>query len=346
MLHSIETCKILDYLQMFSIDLEELDDKDSLSYRVADKHYITTVKNYYNELQNEKEIILKYANKNYNLFTSLFFFFMKEHDINSINKLLEGIRNMECDIFYKILFKALSIEDTEGDDFEVINAIKASPDIKWNILFMVKCFNETKLEICDLLSRVYPKFDEYEDLLIQQVQQHAKEICKKIQFQPETYYHVIFREHIDDVIMKSYNFHSAEHYLLYMNAFIGIINRQDSKTVCITGIYMLPFYALKEHDQLYNEEIKHKVLKALADPSRLLILKMIYSGITSNKKLAELLNITPAGVSYQTNQLISVGLLTYKSSNQESNLTVNTPLIKLVFNSVLDEFDQYVVIKK
>ena len=84
---------------------------------------------------------------------------------------------------------------------------------------------------------------------------------------------------------------------------------------------------------------KKEQLKALSDPSRFAILKMVKEGKLSNKEMAEQLHITPAGISYQLNQLLTVGLVRYctKETGRGKRYVINEQYLKEVFDSILDE---------
>lgn len=90
---------------------------------------------------------------------------------------------------------------------------------------------------------------------------------------------------------------------------------------------------------LENEVID--ILKGLSDPTRYKILKSIKSGISSNKVLAKLNQVSPyCAITYQLNYLQNIHLIEYDKT-KKTYYSVNSDLIRTIVNAVKIGFFLY-----
>lgn len=344
MICDIEKVKALDFLKSFNLETDEIEDTESLAYRITDTYYINTVNSYLNEIKLYKSEIEKYISLDYNLFLSLYFYLDDKKHINTIYDYFKDLESITKYEFKKLVFSNFKIEfnvDNNQDDYNLVDSINIDSSGKWNLLNMIQSTSKTLIDIRRLLEKLYPIFNKYEDVLIERSKDKMQSIIKKIKEHPKKFYHDILDEYVSSELIDSIDFEDTEHYIIYMNAHLFISEVVGNKRILATGIYLPEYFKHKNINDLFNNEIRQQVMKSLADPSRFKILTLIHSGVNSNKKIAEVLGITPAGVSYQTNQLTSVELLKHQSSDTDPKLTVNTKLIEDVFNYILSDFRVY-----
>ena len=101
-------------------------------------------------------------------------------------------------------------------------------------------------------------------------------------------------------------------------------------------------YGLAHEARLYGEDVRKKTdafIKALGDPSRLTILRLISGRKWYGKELAERLDLSTATVSYHLEKLMAAGLIQIESSKQRRLLySVNTKGIQDLISSLETEF--------
>ena len=344
MICDIEKAKALDFLKSFNLEMDEIEDTNSLAYRITDTYYINTVNSYLNEIKLYKSEIDKYISPEYNLFLNLYFYLDDKKQINNIYDYFKELESITKYEFKKLVFSNFNIgfnDYNNQDDYSIVESINTDSRGKWNLLSMIQSTSKTLIDIRKLLEKLYPIFNRYEDVLIERSKDKMQSIIKMIKEQPKRFYRDMLDEYVSSKLIDSIDFEDTEHYVIYMNAHLFISEVFGNKRILATGIYLPEYFKYKNINDLFNNERRQQVMKSLADPSRFKILTLIHSGVNSNKKIAEVLGITPAGVSYQTNQLTSVELLKHQSSDIETKLIVNTKLIEDVFNYILSDFGIY-----
>ena len=166
--------------------------------------------------------------------------------------------------------------------------------------------------------------------------ERAEEIQSSIEEKTREYYEDVLEDKVE--IDEKY-LEESIHYILFMSRFSIVISDAEEKKRLVTGVHVQEVKHYKKENQRLGEEEKEKVLKALSDPNRFSILKMLKEGKLSNKEMAERLKITPAGVTYQMNHLVSVGLVRYctKENGRGKNYIVNVSYLEKIFESILKE---------
>lgn len=326
-----QQCEMIDYFLSFSLLVEDFEEN---RYPFIDQEEEEIVKEYREQLEKRRKIIEKYCLKEYNLLFGLYLLNKKE--FQTLDQLEQQLEEMDQKEWKDAIFSILGLEKEEEEEFEAINSLHILDKQKWNLFSIIKDKKKSLLEIKALFEELYPLFSYYEEKLMKKNKERAKEIQSSIQEKTREYYEDVLEDKVE--IDEKYLAESI-HYILFMSRFSIVISDAEEKKRLVTGVHVQEVKHYKKENQRLGEEEKEKVLKALSDPNRFSILKMLKEGKLSNKEMAERLKITPAGVTYQMNHLVGVGLVRYctKENGRGKNYMVNVSYLEKVFESILKE---------
>ncbi len=326
-----QQCEMIDYFLSFSLLVEDFEEN---RYPFIDQEEEEIVKEYRAQLEKRKKTIEKYCLKEYNLLFGLYLLNKKE--FQTLEQLEQQLEEMDQKEWKDAIFSILGLEKEEEEEFEAINSLHILDKQKWNLFSIIKDKKKSLLEIKALFQELYPLFSYYEEKLMKKNKERAKEIQSSIEEKTREYYEDVLEDKVE--IDEKYLAESI-HYILFMSRFSIVISDAEEKKRLVTGVHVQEVKHYKKENQRLGEEEKEKVLKALSDPNRFSILKMLKEGKLSNKEMAERLKITPAGVTYQMNHLVGVGLVRYctKENGRGKNYMVNVSYLEKVFESILKE---------
>lgn len=326
-----QQCEMIDYFLSFSLLVEDFEEN---RYPFIDQEEEEIVKEYRAQLEKRRKTIEKYCLKEYNLLFGLYLLNKKE--FQTLEQLEQQLEEMDQKEWKDAIFSILGLEKEEEEEFEAINSLHILDKQKWNLFSIIKDKKKSLLEIKVLFQELYPLFSYYEEKLMKKNKERAKEIQSSIEEKTREYYEDVLEDKVE--IDEKYLAESI-HYILFMSRFSIVISDAEEKKRLVTGVHVQEVKHYKKENQRLGEEEKEKVLKALSDPNRFSILKMLKEGKLSNKEMAERLKITPAGVTYQMNHLVGVGLVRYctKENGRGKNYMVNVSYLEKVFESILKE---------
>lgn len=326
-----QQCEMIDYFLSFSLLVEDFEEN---RYPFIDQEEEEIVKEYRAQLEKRRKTIEKYCLKEYNLLFGLYLLNKKE--FQTLEQLEQQLEEMDQKEWKDAIFSILGLEKEEEEEFEAINSLHILDKQKWNLFSIIKDKKKSLLEIKALFQELYPLFSYYEEKLMKKNKERAKEIQSSIEEKTREYYEDVLEDKVE--IDEKYLAESI-HYILFMSRFSIVISDAEEKKRLVTGVHVQEVKHYKKENQRLGEEEKEKVLKALSDPNRFSILKMLKEGKLSNKEMAERLKITPAGVTYQMNHLVGVGLVRYctKENGRGKNYIVNVSYLEKVFESILKE---------
>ena len=326
-----QQCEMIDYFLSFSLLVEDFEEN---RYPFIDQEEEEIVKEYRAQLEKRRKTIEKYCLKEYNLLFGLYLLNKKE--FQTLEQLEQQLEEMDQKEWKDAILSILGLEKEEEEEFEAINSLHILDKQKWNLFSIIKDKKKSLLEIKALFQELYPLFSYYEEKLMKKNKERAKEIQSSIEEKTREYYEDVLEDKVE--IDEKYLAESI-HYILFMSRFSIVISDAEEKKRLVTGVHVQEVKHYKKENQRLGEEEKEKVLKALSDPNRFSILKMLKEGKLSNKEMAERLKITPAGVTYQMNHLVGVGLVRYctKENGRGKNYMVNVSYLEKVFESIRKE---------
>ena len=326
-----QQCEMIDYFLSFSLLVEDFEEN---RYPFIDQEEEEIVKEYRAQLEKRRKTIEKYCLKEYNLLFGLYLLNKKE--FQTLEQLEQQLEEMDQKEWKDAIFSILGLEKEEEEEFEAINSLHILDKQKWNLFSIIKDKKKSLLEIKALFQELYPLFSYYEEKLMKKNKERAEEIQSSIEEKTREYYEDVLEDKVE--IDEKYLAESI-HYILFMSRFSIVISDAEEKKRLVTGVHVQEVKHYKKENQRLGEEEKEKVLKALSDPNRFSILKMLKEGKLSNKEMAERLKITPAGVTYQMNHLVGVGLVRYctKENGRGKNYMVNVSYLEKIFESIRKE---------
>ena len=326
-----QQCEMIDYFLSFSLVVEDFEEN---RYPFIDQEEEEIVKEYRAQLEKRRKTIEKYCLKEYNLLLGLYLLNKKE--FQTLEQLEQQLEEMDQKEWKDAIFSILGLEKEEEEEFEAINSLHILDKQKWNLFSIIKDKKKSLLEIKALFQELYPLFSYYEEKLMKKNKERAEEIQSSIEEKTREYYEDVLEDKVE--IDEKY-LEESIHYILFMSRFSIVISDAEEKKRLVTGVHVQEVKHYKKENQRLGEEEKEKVLKALSDPNRFSILKMLKEGKLSNKEMAERLKITPAGVTYQMNHLVGVGLVRYctKENGRGKNYMVNVSYLEKIFDSILKE---------
>lgn len=204
------------------------------------------------------------------------------------------------------LAKKVKFQDNKRRD-RVIEALENPEETKQRFYlllsqFYTRCFNPIESDIISLISS---KKEKYELLLKENPQKFVEQYLNLDSINDiEISIHLSFFKYI-----------SCHHYSIYLEGFSDWF---------ILGIYS---------DLLFDEDLSAERLsnffKAISDPNRIEILKLLSERPWFGQELAEKLNITPATISYHMSFLQRSGVVTFNRADNRSYYCLNnSKLIK------------------
>lgn len=326
-----QQCEMIDYFLSFSLVVEDFEEN---RYPFIDQEEEEIVKEYRAQLEKRRKTIEKYCLKEYNLLFGLYLLNKKE--FQTLEQLEQQLEEMDQKEWKDAIFSILGLEKEGEEEFEAINRLHILDKQKWNLFSIIKDKKKSLLEIKALFQELYPLFSYYEEKLMKKNKERAEEIQSSIEEKTREYYEDVLEDKVE--IDEKY-LEESIHYILFMSRFSIVISDAEEKKRLVTGVHVQEVKHYKKENQRLGEEEKEKVLKALSDPNRFSILKMLKEGKLSNKEMAERLKITPAGVTYQMNHLVGVGLVRYctKENGRGKNYMVNVSYLEKIFDSILKE---------
>lgn len=326
-----QQCEMIDYFLSFSLVVEDFEEN---RYPFIDQEEEEIVKEYRAQLEKRRKTIEKYCLKEYNLLFGLYLLNKKE--FQTLEQLEQQLEEMDQKEWKDAIFSILGLEKEGEEEFEAINSLHILDKQKWNLFSIIKDKKKSLLEIKALFQELYPLFSYYEEKLMKKNKERAEEIQSSIEEKTREYYEDVLEDKVE--IDEKY-LEESIHYILFMSRFSIVISDAEEKKRLVTGVHVQEVKHYKKENQRLGEEEKEKVLKALSDPNRFSILKMLKEGKLSNKEMAERLKITPAGVTYQMNHLVGVGLVRYctKENGRGKNYIVNVSYLEKIFESILKE---------
>ncbi len=326
-----QQCEMIDYFLSFSLVVEDFEEN---RYPFIDQEEEEIVKEYRAQLEKRRKTIEKYCLKEYNLLFGLYLLNKKE--FQTLEQLEQQLEEMDQKEWKDAIFSILGLEKEGEEEFEAINSLHILDKQKWNLFSIIKDKKKSLLEIKALFQELYPLFSYYEEKLMKKNKERAEEIQSSIEEKTREYYEDVLEDKVE--IDEKY-LEESIHYILFMSRFSIVISDAEEKKRLVTGVHVQEVKHYKKENQRLGEEEKEKVLKALSDPNRFSILKMLKEGKLSNKEMAERLKITPAGVTYQMNHLVGVGLVRYctKENGRGKNYMVNVSYLEKIFESIRKE---------
>lgn len=348
-----DVSRILDYLAFPSIyfgkDKHALL-KDDLMSEVIEDEFIDYIDKFKQQLSPYEEDIASffpkdlYSNLDYvNILTSAYpvYTYSNEHtylqdvlnsdDKEFKSKLIHALVNIEEDDPDK---SAVSVD--ESNAMQHINSLNINPANKWNLLMMIQDPKAYLKRYIALLENVQSFFYSYYKKKEVDVETTGKNLASR--FSEDTL--ETFKSITYDSI--SYDFASTDECHLYISAVFPYTLRLSTGNYCriVWGLKME--YSFQKTHEIKEDKLieRVKIFKALGDKTRYNVLKLIASGVSSIKDIAQELDVSSATISYHMNEFLTSGIVKLNfEKSKKSGYRVDRDKLDEVIKALLDDLD-------
>lgn len=293
--------------------------------------------------------------------------FKDDLKIKSIDDLFKIILNMnEKELIYSAISKfLLSIIYDDSQSFEEFSSFSFDEDTIYDINKLLKIVNESNLETdvkwtfmlfynnpvdyikkyIDIMNEIYPIFIKYYNKFEKNIINIGEDIEKLIKEEGATAVNRLTLSVLDDNILNNTDFLRIIISFTFPNAiafsesidFKNINKKSKTNTIIWGTNYKKISDAIM---QIKEDDIGNRVdiFKSLGDKTRYEVLRLISQGVHSNKKLAELTNVSTATISYHVNSFVENGILIIKRIDNKLTHVIDYEVMENLIVGFKDDF--------
>ncbi|QWC00024.1 helix-turn-helix domain-containing protein [Mycoplasmatota bacterium] len=320
-----EASQAIDYILFPSIYYfidEQKKNEDELLEQVISEEYMSFIEKITTLLEPYKDEISKFYNEDIYAtydFSNILIHGFPIYDYHSEHEYLRDLSKMnEADLRRVMIKTLLTMDDDEGseEDYRLneataisyINGLNIDSSNKWNLLMMIQKPKDYLKDFIALLEKVQSLFYSYYEKKVSEATEYGMALAKRLSEDTEN----TFKEITHDAI--HYDFSESENCYLYVSVIFPYSLRFSNDDDCriIWGMNMekswKKLYEIRE-DKL-SERVK--IFKALGDKTRYGTLKLLASGESSIKEIANKLDVSSATISYHVNEFLTSGIVNLK----------------------------------
>lgn len=358
--------RLYDFLQfpglVYFREVDEKLEEDNSLKDLCTKSYLDFVKKAEDRLMSFKNDIEIFYNKEY---LSKYNFIDQIFKINNIfnykdeKSYLDMLLNLnEEEINRSIIYSIITsqeeyntyseeamkrAEEISTDKNEIISFIKNLPteaSIKWNLFLIVEEPVKYMKKYVDLMNRILPMFKDLYSSFEDEINDYGRDLVD--------YLNKNGPKGLDDItcsIVDAKVLDEKEN-----NIFISVVS---SYTIRIMSTTKKPYVAwglkmeeafkkIKEiNENKVNERVQ--IFKNLGDKTRYEVVKLIASGKTSTKEIAETLGVTSATISYHINNLVTSKIIKLDKTENRYGYIVDYDLLEDCIDSLKEDliFSKY-----
>jgi DNA-binding transcriptional ArsR family regulator len=262
-------------------------------------------------------------------------------DYSDEHQYLEDIQSMDDNDFKNKLIKALITMDDDDDEeisfdemnaTEYINNLKIDSANKWNLFLMVQNPKQFLTDFINFLKLIEPMFYQVYKTYVDQVKEVGLDVSKRLSKNTvESFKKITYN-------LINYEFNGSEEICnFYVSAIFPYSLRLKGDCTIVWGLKSE--FSFKKVTEINENQLTQrvKVFKALGDKTRYEVLKMIASGVSSVKNIAENLDVSSATISYHINEFLTTGII-YINRNKEKKAGYKIDFEKL--KSVIESFKE------
>lgn len=315
--------KLIDFLNSFILVKNwEGEDSDPAFERIKDDFYIEIVESYVELIKKKYFNLYNFVDEDMNVYMSLF---IRWNSLN-IDDFLSKFMSLYENELGKVLKESFMLKDISE---KTIKEAQISNTSKMKILYLISNLSNIKKETADSLKLAFREYERYMSIISDKYDKEIKKLEQSVESGQLNY---IFTSIFNQKIMSSVDKYS----FLVMS-----INKVMYWEGNYDNILGYSYFSMKYYFEIMNSKNIEEnevidILKGLSDPTRYKILKSIKSGISSNKVLAKLNQVSPAAITYQLNYLQNIHLIEYDETKK--TYSVNSDLIRTIVNAVKIDF--------
>lgn len=315
--------KLIDFLNSFILVKNwEGEDSDPAFERIKDDFYIEIVESYVELIKKKYFNLYNFVDEDMNVYMSLF---LRWNSLN-IDDFLSKFMSLDENELGKVLKESFMLKDISE---KTIKEAQISNTSKMKILYLMSNLSNIKKETADSLKLAFREYERYMSIISDKYDKEIKKLEQSVESGQLNY---IFTSIFNQKIMSSVDKYS------FLAMSINKVIYWEGKYENILGYsyFSMKYYLEIMNSKNIEESEVIDILKGLSDPTRYKILKSINSGISSNKVLAKLNQVSPAAITYQLNYLQNIHLIEY--DERKKTYSVNSDLIRTIVNAVKIDF--------
>ena len=257
-------------------------------------------------------------------------------DPQSFEDLSKLFKSLSEKSLQSVFFRWVSLEGnpvaTEDQLLFTLDDWETTPENKWQIYWSYRNISQMLEEMLALYRDLLPLYQPYYEKYEPEVDQMIEDLDIEAIYQDSPLN-----------VLKLIKDSQADRCKVFVWSSLNFINKlmvnnpQEEKVVYLS-LFPRTEYFLK-HRLDFNLELFDIVVKAISDPVRYQILKLLQAGDLMNKEIAQQLNITSANVSFHVQKLIHAQLVSFKEVVQgKAKYQLNRPLLKKVLEQIQHDF--------
>lgn len=232
------------------------------------------------------------------------------------------------------------LEEIISNDHSIKDFIKnlsIDAAFKWNLFLIIEEPKKYIHQFVELMERLHPFFMEiytpYKEEIILYGTQLADKLNKDI------------NKSLNEITFDTLSvnlFPDQKEINVYISVLfpytVSLASNPDQKNIIVWGLHMEEtFKKLNEiNENKTNERVQ--IFKNLGDKTRYEVLKLIASGITSTKEIAEKLGVSSATISYHISNFITTKVVKMDSTtNKKFGYIIDYDLLEHVFNELKED---------
>ena len=236
---------------------------------------------------------------------------LNDSEVNIKKRLLHAILSIEEDDILEIPNEKIeTLLNNKDQLLKLFRAITTTENYKWTLLMLIE--NPVKyLELYqNLIDSIKTYFDHYVKRHHQEMIQFEKDIIQSLKQDQEEAFNQLTQGLLPSEVLDEENsiFTSFVHPYSFTKTSFG------NQKVLLIGLRMEKGFKKVSEFQDTLRKNRAKVFKTLSDNTRYEVLRLIASGVTSTKKIAETLGVSSATITYHINAFLTTKVVKISKS--------------------------------
>lgn len=247
-----------------------------------------------------------YSIKGYTSHNEYLSHILNDSEINVKKRLLNAILSTEED--ESLVISKERIDELLNNKDELLKLFRAIPtteNYKWILLMLIE--NPIKyLELYqNLINSIKPYFDDYVKRHDQEISHFDSDIIHTLNEKKEEGFHQLTQGLVPSDVLDEENsiFTSFVHPYTFAKTSLG------NEKILLIGLRMKKGFQKVAEFQESLRKNRTKVFKTLSDNTRYEVLRLIASGVTSTKKIAENVGVSSATITYHINAFLTTKVI-------------------------------------
>lgn len=294
--------------------------------KVTDAQYLEHIDDYQEFLQDRKDGIANWVTDEYNIA----YYLLLDRSLSSFHDMNTAVQELDRDAAFSLISTYVLDSEQEFHVHDLIGSALSDKN-RWRLTELYYDFDKLKDDFSRNLMQAWRRYKQLKDTLSCAYERKISQETARVSEKSDELYSIVYKNYIS---REDFNAASKQIVLLASLDTVLYVQKGEEKYIGI-GVYTFDCLKLVHDANSYGQEFREKILKALADPTRFGILKLIDENITSNKIIAHKFGISSAAVTYQLKYLLDNHIIT--SDAQSKKLFVNKKLLAAVLAGIEKE---------